>query len=669
MRKNFISAMFGLGLLLIATSAPLRAQEDSCGAGPDDQWSSFAHDNRQTSASSISVGDPNGVTLAWTRALERINNFTNPTVHNNRIYMSTDSEVNVYDLTTGVMSGSRFGYAPYMGSSNRGNSTVANIAALGRDVVFATGGNFSAITALEPNLQGPPFIWSVNTSSAPPGLSQQNRFNTTKVVDLAGTQVLFVCTEPAAGTGKIFAFIAATGALYPGWGTNPVVLDAAAKHGPAVSSDGSKLYVGTAIGGTNLDGSLYQIDAATGAIDWTFIGTNSATEGWPSGVSVEGDFVYGATRDVDAVGYRYKLDVSGAAPVVVWTGTQGVGLYGTPTIGRDFVYFPLDNPSSGLLQVDKASGVVTHNFATSDICGISVSRVPLIVTLSCDAYLFAGDRSGRWWLFNAVTGEAEWYRQWPVVNGGEIVSGTALASHSDGTDYAVVAVRQLNGTVGQLSAYKLNSGPRPRLIQCMNLDTILVPFGTGPGNPYHLDDVFMNVGNAPLNISAITVIDPLPDGMAASAAMIRTSAVVVGGAAAPTVIAPGGFADLDFVYDGTGLGGDQDANVIDITMDDPDFNYNGSVIATFRIVYEGPCECNCHSDPVCDGIISNIQDVVTTVGVAFRGVASPDPNVDCPYETTDMDCSGVTDVVDVVKVVNVSFRNANPATEYCVACL
>lgn len=83
----------------------------------------------------------------------------------------------------------------------------------------------------------------------------------------------------------------------------------------------------------------------------------------------------------------------------------------------------------------------------------------------------------------------------------------------------------------------------------------------------------------------------------------------------------------------------------------------------------GGCACDCHTDPVCDAVISNVQDVVATIGVAFRGAAAiGDPNGACPFETTDMNCDGFTSVIDVVKVVNVAFRGANPAAEYCVAC-
>lgn len=81
------------------------------------------------------------------------------------------------------------------------------------------------------------------------------------------------------------------------------------------------------------------------------------------------------------------------------------------------------------------------------------------------------------------------------------------------------------------------------------------------------------------------------------------------------------------------------------------------------------CACNCHADPICDGIINNVQDVVAVVGVAFRGApAITDPSATCPYQTTDVNCDGVTSVIDVVKFVNVAFRGGIPAVEYCDPC-
>jgi len=80
----------------------------------------------------------------------------------------------------------------------------------------------------------------------------------------------------------------------------------------------------------------------------------------------------------------------------------------------------------------------------------------------------------------------------------------------------------------------------------------------------------------------------------------------------------------------------------------------------------GACSCPCHGDPQCDGV-RNVQDVVQTVNVAFRGYA-PVFDPQCPRQRTDVNCDNVTTVVDVVKMVNVAFRGYSPATQFCNPC-
>jgi len=92
-------------------------------------------------------------------------------------------------------------------------------------------------------------------------------------------------------------------------------------------------------------------------------------------------------------------------------------------------------------------------------------------------------------------------------------------------------------------------------------------------------------------------------------------------------------------------------------QEDSDFNGVGDACQ---------CSCPCHGDPQCDGV-HNVQDVVQTVNVAFRGYA-PVFDPQCPYERTDVNCGGFSTVQDVVKMVNVAFRGANPATEFCDPC-
>jgi hypothetical protein len=81
-----------------------------------------------------------------------------------------------------------------------------------------------------------------------------------------------------------------------------------------------------------------------------------------------------------------------------------------------------------------------------------------------------------------------------------------------------------------------------------------------------------------------------------------------------------------------------------------------------------PCPCDCHADPVCDAI-SNVLDVVQVMNVAFRSQADVvDPNVGCPSVTTDVTCDSFTNILDAVRVINVIFRGGDPVVEYCHPC-
>ncbi|HWO56507.1 MAG TPA: tandem-95 repeat protein [bacterium] len=92
-----------------------------------------------------------------------------------------------------------------------------------------------------------------------------------------------------------------------------------------------------------------------------------------------------------------------------------------------------------------------------------------------------------------------------------------------------------------------------------------------------------------------------------------------------------------------------------------------SAHAVIRLTVFPECGCPCPGDPICDGVRSNVQDVVTTIGVAFRGTA-PVTDPGCLRERTDVNCTGTTDVLDVVKVVGVAFRGQSAAVEYCNPC-
>ena len=79
------------------------------------------------------------------------------------------------------------------------------------------------------------------------------------------------------------------------------------------------------------------------------------------------------------------------------------------------------------------------------------------------------------------------------------------------------------------------------------------------------------------------------------------------------------------------------------------------------------CACTCPADPSCDGVRSDVLDVVLAVNVAFRNaLETTDPF--CPISRTDVNCSGATDVLDVVSIIDVAFRNADQTVKYCAPC-
>lgn len=82
------------------------------------------------------------------------------------------------------------------------------------------------------------------------------------------------------------------------------------------------------------------------------------------------------------------------------------------------------------------------------------------------------------------------------------------------------------------------------------------------------------------------------------------------------------------------------------------------------------CICDCHANPAaCSDPAVNVLDVLYTVNVAFRGFAEIDDNNPlCPIKATDVNCDGVSSVIDVIKMVDVAFRAGDPAEVFCDPC-
>lgn len=467
-----------------------RVEEPCASPGPDD-WNTWAHDYQRTSATTIEVGDPCQLVYDWHGDLAQYNSFNEPVIANDRVYISSEIQTRVYNLGTGALIKSLFGL-PYIFTNDRCNVTVEGAAA------YVTGGDGQSVSKWDVDLTVLAWCNGIGAGTGP--LGGADRFGGITVADIGGTMVVFAAAE----NGSVWAFDDATGALFGGWGTNPVVLDNPVLHGTAY--DGSGLYVGT----TALDnsaGSIYRLDPATGAIVWNTI-PGGGTEGFPAGVSVDVDAIYAASSDAGGGGNRYKLDKTTGS--VGWSAAQARTLYGTPAIGRNWIYMGQDGIGAGVIAVDKGTGAPVYNWA-----GDGVGQVTQPVSITCDDYIFAGDRSGRWWLLDIDNQTYVWREDVPNFS---IVNGTALGSHSNGDQYAVVSFRSgaPSGLAGKVAAFKFGQGNRPRVEQNTYETDVPVEFGLSTGNPWNEPDVFRNSGCADLDFTSFTVHDPLPDPAAKS---------------------------------------------------------------------------------------------------------------------------------------------------------
>jgi hypothetical protein len=137
-----------------------------------------------------------------------------------------------------------------------------------------------------------------------------------------------------------------------------------------------------------------------------------------------------------------------------------------------------------------------------------------------------------------------------------------------------------------------------------------------------------------------------------------------------------GMASVALIFDVTEVGGafeidticTRPNNHLTYVVGDPSTTFAVLAPAFERGIVLIGCNAECHADPNCDGDC-NLVDVIKTVDVAFKNapaVIDPDPR--CPVEDTDVNCDMLTDIIDVVRMINVQYRNSPASLEFCVAC-
>ncbi|MEW5993961.1 MAG: PQQ-binding-like beta-propeller repeat protein, partial [Candidatus Zixiibacteriota bacterium] len=398
---------------------------------PGEDWFTYQHDYARTGASNNALGDAwCDLTVNW--AYEDPTSgvsFCGPVVAGEGVVCAFSDHYIKFDLATGAIIYTLPYSPPMIGGSCRSTPTVATITGYVNPVLYVSGGDQNSIMAYD-YITGA-LIWSRDiTTVGVGGLFGPTRWGRFTVLNIAGVDVLYWGTDD----GKVVAAEALTGALYPGWAVNPV--DLSLSTWVSGSTDGTNLYYATF--GAGVEGDIYSIDAATGAINWQLStagglqGVNVWThpdgyfgdEGFTAGVSYDNGTLYAnsrATADHPTDGLFYSIDAGTGA--VNFATLANRAYYQTPIIDINHVYMPsmtrwVGAPAGGqLYKVNRLTGNIDAVFSSA-----SGGRYYVDGVLSCEPepaedLLYAYNEDGFLSCINTITFEEIYRRRVFTVSG------------------------------------------------------------------------------------------------------------------------------------------------------------------------------------------------------------------------------------------------------------
>jgi len=490
---------------------------------PPDDWSSRSHDLGRTGASQLAIEDAwCDLTVDWFYDDVDANTSAqtmSPVVYDGRAYQvvetgSVGSYVRVFDLATGALVYTITLPAP-------ANFTENDPLIVG-GFLYIAGGDSRIVYKYDITTSPATFVWSSAALTATGGPLRRANI---MLVNVGGTDVLYFGSQ----LGRAFAMNAGTGALYGGWATNPITLDAG-QLVQGSATNGSLLYFGTRLAGVN--GDIWAIDPATGATAWKLstagglqgiplnpgLGNPVITEGFGSFATEAGVIYAGSnlqTRSFPADGVFYRIDAATGA-LLSATNNNGM-LFANPIIDVNLVYCPT---TTGFAPTPLGADMVAFNKLTGALAWVAenyeegginsdgtIRRYFANGLLTCEPepavdIIVAGTESGFLHFWNSLDGTELFRRNWDYgIGTGHFANGSAIGLDSAGD------VHILNGAF-RGSLVSLSKGDdRPRL-EIQDWDpNVAVEFSVSTSEIYTVPNIIVNTGCADLTFNAVNVDD------------------------------------------------------------------------------------------------------------------------------------------------------------------
>jgi len=507
-----------------------------CACAPGADWPTMGGNFARSGHSGNTLGNAQcNLTKSWEYVAGQVAVFNSPVIYKDTVVCYFLDRLAALDVNTGAQIWLRLSDPFVIGAASYATPTVYN------GLIYVAGGSAKSFSALSVTTGAT--VWTRNFSA------HSNHFVTfgpSVIVNVGGTDVVYYTDD----FGWVYAVDALTGALFPGWVTNPVKLPQAIVRG--VTTDGARLFVGTTIGAAS--GDIYALDPATGAQLWQLSGAGglqAATivppkdyggfEGFPNAISVANEGVCGLgasnviytcsyypiadnTSPVQQGGVLYSINAADGSLNWAILAHNGSGGYSMPNIDASRVihqswpYWTTSGDHRGPIGVNRNSGAIewTNTYPSQPY----LADFPLMEgVLSCEdevSDIFVGVyRSNFAKFFQADNGAPMFHRRFTgYLSGAFSVAGHRVAPVMDDGHLLLTWRNKIVALTNQVD--------RPRLDLPHYVIDVPVEFGSPNPTNATFADAIANSGCTPLQIISITL-DEIDNNTTPTSAVIASA--------------------------------------------------------------------------------------------------------------------------------------------------